>query len=115
MPVEGLPPPPELPYAQEGQARELVRIWWIEGQPSVVLTPVFNEPEWFGVILSDVVRQMAGAYERAGIADAASVRAKIEQGLTRALEDHTYAPGGQVRSGEITVEPNAGTQNGGAQ
>lgn len=104
MSREGLPPPAKSRTSDEKQTTEVLRLWWIEGAPEVVMWPAFNNPEWFGVILSDVVRQMAQVYGQAGLAEPGKAYEQIVQGLTRALENSTYAPDGQDRSGEISVE-----------
>lgn len=109
MPVEGLPVPDKVATADPNSTTEILRLWWIEGQPGAVMWPALADPEWFGVVLSDVCRQMAQSYEQAGRGEASQALEKITQGLTRALQSSTYAPGGGSRSGEITVERTGGT------
>lgn len=66
-------------YAES--AKEIARVWIVDGKQQVALTrELWNDPAAWGLILVDVAREIAKAYEGEG-RDGAEVLARIRAGL----------------------------------
>lgn len=96
---EGLPPPDGAANADPERDAELLRLWFIDGRPEAVMQPAFNNPEWFGVVLSDVCRQMAKVYAAAELMEEPEAFQKITHGLMHGLATPEYTPGDAVAAG----------------
>lgn len=61
-------PPPDIPDREK--AFELVRVWAIAGNPCFVITDrLWSDAGSWGILVSDLIRQVAAAYELAGRGD----------------------------------------------
>jgi hypothetical protein len=63
------------------QAMEMARIWLVDGDQCVVLSPnLWRDPASWGLMLVDLARHVAGAYEAQGL-DASTVLQRIREAL----------------------------------
>lgn len=49
--------------ADDGEAVEIIRIWWSKGEPVMSVKPAFNDPRQFGRVLAMAAHHMAHAYK----------------------------------------------------
>ena len=71
-----LPVPPAVSRASK--AMEMARIWLVDGDQHVVLTPnLWKDPASWGLMLVDLARHVASAYESQGGHDRAEVLRRI--------------------------------------
>jgi hypothetical protein len=62
---EGIDPPPAI--ADNPRVTEVLRVWAEPGRPQyVAVRPVWKEPGAWGLVLVDIARHVARAYEREG-------------------------------------------------
>ncbi|HVV50438.1 MAG TPA: DUF5076 domain-containing protein [Polyangia bacterium] len=74
---QGIEPPPVV--AENPRVTEVLRVWAEPGRPQyVALRPVWKDPAAWGLVLVDVARHVARAYEREG-RDPAEVLKRIRQ------------------------------------
>jgi hypothetical protein len=53
--------------ADDSRAMELLRVWLVDGKPTVVITRnLWEDPAAWGLLLADVVRHLGNAYEALG-------------------------------------------------
>ena len=82
-----LPPPPAAREA--GRAEELARIWLVDGDQHVVISPhLWKDPASWGLMLVDLARHVAGAYAAQG-RDRAETLERILAGFRAELEHPT--------------------------
>ena len=93
MPVEGLPPAVGAAGGDPERDVEVLRLWFIDGKPSVVFKPAFQDPEWFGVCLADACRQAAAVYQQFDLMGEEDAFRAITTGLLRGLSELSYTPG----------------------
>lgn len=58
--------PIPAPVYDDPDAAEVARIWITKGQQVVTLFPAFEEPQAWGMMLLDLARHVANAYESQG-------------------------------------------------
>jgi hypothetical protein len=58
--------PIPAPAYDDPESAEVARIWIANGQQVVSLVPAFEDPEAWGMMLVDLARHVAGAYEAHG-------------------------------------------------
>jgi hypothetical protein len=74
-----LPVPPTLRDAQK--AMEMVRVWIVDGHQHVVLSPnLWSDPAAWGLMLVDLARHVASAYQAQG-QDRATVLQRIREAI----------------------------------
>jgi hypothetical protein len=62
--MTGLPIPR---HDRDAKKMELLRVWLIDGAPSVVITPnLWEDPEMWGLMLADLMRHVGNSYEADG-------------------------------------------------
>ncbi len=63
-------PAPELPIPaaalREGDALEVVRVWLAGGRQHIAVRTVWSDPAAWGLLLVDLAKNVAGAYESGG-------------------------------------------------
>lgn len=74
-------------------ARELVRVWAASGKQHVAIaTGLWRDPAAWGIMLVDLARHLARAYELSEELDSGDVLARIRQGMdaewTRGIDPH---------------------------
>jgi hypothetical protein len=75
-----LPIPPAA--LTDDRARELVRVWASGGSQHVSLaTGLWSDPAACGIILVDLARHLAGAYEQTGAISASEALSRIRAGF----------------------------------
>jgi hypothetical protein len=80
MHAHELPIPPQA--VDDVNARELVRVWAASGKQHLSLaTGLWNDPAVWGVVLVDLARHLARAYELAKGLDQNVALARIRQGM----------------------------------
>ncbi len=92
---DGLPKPPDVEGAT--QAVEVLRLWFIDGKPAATVWPAFEDPRWMGVVIADLLKDIAKTYEAAGTMSAARAYDAIHGGLTSALTQPNYVPGPRIK------------------
>ena len=92
---EGLPKPPGVDGA--AQAIEVMRLWMVDGKPAATVWPAFEDPRWLGVVLADILRDVARTYEQAGLMSASRAYNAMYGGLTGALQSPDYTPGPRIK------------------
>jgi hypothetical protein len=61
---------------------EIARIWAAKGQQHICLRPdLWDDPTAWGLMLVDLARHVANAYEETGMGNRAEVLAKIKKGV----------------------------------
>lgn len=76
-------------------AREVVRVWIAAGGQHVSLNPhVWDDPAAWGLLLVDLARHVANAYNQSGLMDSAAVLDRIRQGFDAEWASPTDAPSG---------------------
>lgn len=78
--------PKQLPIpevaATDPKAIELVRVWAAKGQQHVVLaTRLWDDPASWGIMLVDLAKHIAGAYEQTSGRDRVSVLQRLRAGF----------------------------------
>ena len=84
----------ELPPAatSSSQAVEVLRVWTVPGQPQqLTLRTTWNDPGAWGLLLADVARHVAKAYENEGHGRAEALN-RIRQLLEAEFADPTDTP-----------------------
>lgn len=70
--------PPPIAHS-ESQAQEVLRVWAMPGSPQqLTLRPTWKDPGAWGLVLADVARHAANAYEHEG-SDPKVVLARIRE------------------------------------
>jgi hypothetical protein len=52
--------------ANDPSAVELLRVWWSNNEPAMVVKPAFQDPRAFGAVLAHAASHMAFAYQNRG-------------------------------------------------
>jgi Domain of unknown function (DUF5076) len=90
-----LPVPPAA--AGDARAIELLRVWAAHGKQHVSLaTNIWNDPAAWGVMLVDLARHIANAYQQTEEQDYASVLNRIREGFDAEWGTATDEPSGKV-------------------
>jgi hypothetical protein len=90
-----LPVPPAA--AGDARAIELLRVWAAHGKQHVSLaTNIWNDPAAWGVMLVDLARHIATAYQQTEEQDYASVLNRIREGFDAEWGSATDEPSGTV-------------------
>ena len=90
-----LPIPPDA--AEDANAMELARVWTDgDGAYVSVATGVFDEPGFWGILLADLARHVANAYEQSEGRDADEVVARIKELFDAEWEAPTDTPTGAM-------------------
>ena len=68
------------PSANNEHAREILRVWAAGGRPQISIdTTVWEDPVSWGIMLVDLAKHLANAYEQAGRMNHAMVLSRIKQ------------------------------------
>lgn len=89
-----------IPRDVEGDsaAFELVRIWVAGGgQRASIATGIWDDPAAWGMMLVDLARHIANAYEQTEGLDADDVLSRIKQGFDAEWESPTDVPSGDLQ------------------
>lgn len=90
-----LPVPPAAESA--AQAIELARVWAADGAQHVTLeTGVWADPGAWGLMLVDLARHVASAYEQAGTVSRADALARIREAFDAEWASPTDDPTGHM-------------------
>jgi hypothetical protein len=91
-----LPIPP--PLVDNPSSGELIRIWQASDQQHITLDhrAFQGDPTTWGLVLVDLARHVADAYERTGIMDAASALRRIREYYDLEWTDPTDTPRGSI-------------------
>jgi hypothetical protein len=93
MTMKELPVPPAA--MSDASARELARVWAAEGQQHVSLEiGLWPDPAAWGLLLVDMARHAANAYEHAHGRNASEVLARIREALDAEWQAPTDSPSG---------------------
>ncbi len=92
----GLPIPPDA--AQDVQAIELVRAWASKGKQHVSLaTGLWDDPASWGIMLVDLAKHIAIAYNQSEGMSQQDVLNRIKEGFDAEWGDPTDVPTGKIR------------------
>ena len=93
--MKELPVPPAVKTA--AQAIELARVWAADGAQHVTLeTGIWDDPGAWGLMLVDLARHIANAYEQAGTVSYADALARIREAFDAEWSSPTDNPPGHV-------------------
>ena len=93
--MKELPVPPAA--RSDSSARELVRVWAAQGAQHVSLvTGLWADPAAWGLMLADLARHAARAYEQTDGLDAGEMLARIHQAFVAELQSSTDEPTGEI-------------------
>jgi hypothetical protein len=93
--------PRELPIPNaaktDAQAIELLRVWAANGAQHVAIaTHVWNDPAMWGIMLVDLAKHVASAYEQTTGGEFASILTRIREGLDAEWDTETDEPFGRI-------------------
>lgn len=93
--------PQQLPIpdqaASDSKAIELVRVWAANGQQHVTLaTGLWDDPANWGIMLVDLVKHIANAYEQTNGTSRSDTIARIKAGLDAEWSHATDDPKGEI-------------------
>jgi hypothetical protein len=91
----------ELPIPDSAQqdpsARELVRVWAARGAQHVTLaTGLWRDPGTWGIVLADLARHVARAYEQTGAVESGKALDRIREAFEAEWSHPTDEPTGGV-------------------
>lgn len=87
-------PLPE-PAAKDATATEILRVWAAGGKQHVSLAPgLWDDPANWGIMLVDLARHIANAYEQSKGMDRLAVLARLRAGFDAEWGSPTDRPGG---------------------
>jgi hypothetical protein len=90
-----LPIPPKV--GSDSKAKELLRVWAAHGQQHVsIATRVWADPASWGIMLVDLAKHVALAYQQTTGKDYASLLDRIRQGFDAEWGNPTDEPSGDV-------------------
>jgi hypothetical protein len=96
MKLNQLPVPPEA--KTDPRALELVRVWAAHGKQHVCLaTSLWNDPAAWGVMLVDLAKHVAAAYQQSAGMDFTSALKRIKEGFDAEWENATDEPTGGIQ------------------
>lgn len=96
QPDERQLPIPE-PASHDGRARELARIWATGGEQHVSLaTELWEDPAAWGIMLVDLAKHVANAYEHNRGDDRQSVLKRLKMGFDAEWDFETDKPTGRL-------------------
>lgn len=85
------------PATQDPRAREILRVWAAFGKQYVTPDPsLWDDPGAWGLMLVDLARHVANAYEQSGRMDSATALGRLKQGFDAEWDSPTDEPSGQV-------------------
>jgi hypothetical protein len=88
MRVHELPVPPAV--LDDANARELVRVWAASGKQHLSLaTGLWDDPAAWGIMLVDLARHLARAYEQSQGLDKDAALARIRAGMNAEWSEDT--------------------------
>jgi len=83
--------------ASDREAFEILRIWIGGGQQHVSMNPrVWDDPAAWGMMLVDLARHVAGAYQQTGGMKSAAALERIKLGFDAEWNSPTDAPRGSL-------------------
>lgn len=83
--------------SKDKQAIELLRVWAAGGQQHVAIrTEIWEDPAAWGLMLVDLARHVANAYEQSTGAGFEETLRRIREGFDVEWEDPTDTPSGEV-------------------
>src|SRR5260370_40694738 len=95
MHLRKLPVPPAA--RTDAKARELVRIWAAHGKQHVTLvSTVWDDPAAWGIMLVDLAKHVASAYQLHTGKDFEEVLKRIKEGFDAEWHTATDAPSGNL-------------------
>jgi hypothetical protein len=90
-----LPIPPAV--TTDNKAIELLRVWAAQGKQQVALaTNVWADSAAWGIMLVDIAKHVASAYQQTTGKDAESVLRRIREGFDAEWETATDSPSGNL-------------------
>lgn len=93
--MKELPIPPDA--RSDSSARELARVWAARGEQHVSLDPAaWSDPAAWGLLLVDLARHVAKAYEQTQGRDSSEVLARIREAFDAEWDAPTDTPTGSV-------------------
>jgi hypothetical protein len=82
---------------QDPRARQILRVWAAFGKQHVTLDPsLWDDPGAWGLMLVDLARHVANAYEQSGRMDSATALDRLKQGFDAEWNWPTDKPTGQI-------------------
>jgi hypothetical protein len=96
MPSKDLP----IPHAAQSDtsATELLRVWAAHGQQHVSLaTNVWKDPAAWGIMLVDLAKHVASAYQQSSGEDYGEALKRIRQGFDAEWDTATDEPSGKLQ------------------
>jgi hypothetical protein len=94
-PMNELPVPPTASAAR--QAVEIARVWIVDGRQHVTLNAkAWKDPAAWGLLLVDLAKHLANAYEQVDGRDADVTLARIKEGFDAEWLHATDEPSGRV-------------------
>ena len=89
-------PIPE-PAKEDPKSFEILRVWMTNAGQYVILKPgVTKDPAGWGIVIADVMRHIANAYEQVEGRDSSSTFERVRAGLDAELSSPTDRPKGSV-------------------
>jgi hypothetical protein len=96
MVEKSLPIPPDVEV--DTNAVELVRVWAAHGRQHVSLaTNIWTDPAAWGIMLVDLAKHIALAYEQSTAMHSADALRRIKEGFDAEWEVTTDRPSGKLR------------------
>jgi hypothetical protein len=89
----------QIPPAAEADpnSRELLRVWAASGKQHVTLaTGLWDDPAAWGIMLVDLAKHIANAYELTGDRTAAAALSRIKSGFVVEWQNSTDEPFGEL-------------------
>lgn len=93
--MKELPIPPAAKF--HASSRELARVWAADGEQHVSLeVGLWADPAAWGMLLVDLAKHVANAYEQTQGRDASEVLARIREAFEAEWQTPTDSPSGRV-------------------
>ena len=84
--------------SSDSNSLEVLRVWVAKGDQHVVLrTDVWQDPAAWGIMLIDLAKHIANAYEQAGGPDRAEALNRIKAGMDAEFAAPTDEPLGRIK------------------
>jgi hypothetical protein len=91
-----LPIPPAVD--SDARARELLRVWAAHGKQHVSLAAdAWNDPTAWGIVLVDLAKHIASAYQQSAGTDFSAALTRIKAGFDAEWQTATDEPSGQLQ------------------
>lgn len=80
---------PPAPVLADSKATEILRVWAGTDRVLVALKTSWSDPAAWGIVLADIARHVAKAYESEGSGQAAAVELRVRQSFLAEWDERT--------------------------